>query len=352
MALKKAGRKLSGSGSQVTLRDVAAAAGVSPMTVSNLINARHHTMRPETRARVELAIQQLGYRPNLTGRSLRRSTRLAIGMIIVDDAPLYLADPFTTHIVAGLSNQLSAKGYGLQIQGLAASAFKVSPLMRDIRTDGNCVLLSGSVAQRRAIVEELLDLGQPLIVFQETFKFPGSDLCIIRQADRAGGRLVAEEALCRGARRPVMLVPHVTWPAIGERVAGAEDVIAAAPGNLQLRIVACGNADMVDTQAALGREIDANGFPDAVIAGNDQMGIAALKLLTSRGRRIPEDVTITGFNAFEFWQYTEPVLTSVRSPAYEIGARGAEEILKRLLVGHFERREIVFPVDLQPGGST
>ena len=105
---------------------------MSPMTVSNLINARHHTMRPETRARVEFAIQQLGYRPNLTGRNLRRSTRLAIGMIIVDDAPLYLADPFTTHIVAGLSNQLSTRGYGLQIQGLVASGFKVSPLMRDV----------------------------------------------------------------------------------------------------------------------------------------------------------------------------------------------------------------------------
>ena len=76
MALRKAGKKLAGPRVQVTLRDVAEAAGVSPMTVSNFINARHHTMRPETRSRIELAIQQLGYRPHATGRNLRRSTRL------------------------------------------------------------------------------------------------------------------------------------------------------------------------------------------------------------------------------------------------------------------------------------
>ena len=62
--------------------------------------------------------------------------------------------------------------------------------------------------------------------------------------------------------------------------------------------------------------------------------------------------TITGFNAFEFWQYTTPVLTTVRSPAYEMGARGADEILNRLTAGGFEQSEIVFPVELQPGGST
>ena len=81
---------------QVTLRDVAAAAGVSPMSVSNFINARHNTMRTETRTRIEAAINRLGYRPHAAARNLRLAQRLSIGMLIVDKAPLYLADPFTT----------------------------------------------------------------------------------------------------------------------------------------------------------------------------------------------------------------------------------------------------------------
>jgi LacI family transcriptional regulator len=129
-------------------------------------------------------------------------------------------------------------------------------------------------------------------------------------------------------------------------------VIAKGVNKPDLRVVVCGNADMADTQAALARDIEANGLPDAILAGNDQMGIAAMKLVTSRGRHVPKDIAITGFNAFDFWQYTTPVLTTVRSPAYEMGARGGEEILKRLSTGSFERREIVFPVSLQRGAST
>ena len=82
------------------------------------------------------------------------------------------------------------------------------------------------------------------------------------------------------------------------------------------------------------------------------MGISAMKLLAARGIKIPDQVIITGFNAFEFWQYTDPVLTTVHSPAYEIGARGGEEILKRLAQGSFAQADIVYPVELQRGDST
>ena len=120
----------------------------------------------------------------------------------------------------------------------------------------------------------------------------------------------------------------------------------------KLGIVPCGNADFRDTQAALEAEIAQNGVPDAILAGNDQMGIAAMKLIAARGLAVPGDVGITGFNAFEFWQYTEPVLTTIRSAAYEMGALGGEVLLERLTAGRFDRREIVFPVELQRGGST
>jgi LacI family transcriptional regulator len=336
----------------VTLRDVAIAAGVSPMSVSNFINARHGAMRPETRARIETEIARLGYRPHTVARNLRLSRRLSIDMVIVDDAPQYLADPFTTHVVAGLSNSLNRNGYGLQLQGLSAEAFRTSPLVRNIRADGICVLLSGSEKTRRDVLATLLRLGQPIVVFQETFRFRGADVCIIRQADREGSAMVAREALRRRARRVVMLVPEMTWPAISERVAGARDVVLGADPAPVFQIIPCGLADFRETQKALESDIDAHGYPDAILAGNDQMGIAALKLMGAHGRRVPEDVAITGFNAFEFWQFTNPMLTTVHSPAYEMGARGGEEILSRLEHGQFERHEIVYPVELQRGGST
>jgi LacI family transcriptional regulator len=347
------GRKTApGRPGTATIRDVALAAGVSAMTVSNLINERAGTMRAETRKRIEVEIKRLSYRPHSMARSLRLARQLFIGMIIIDEEPHYLADPFTTQIVAGLSNQLNSKGYGLLLQGLSAEAFHSSPLIRGIRTDAICIMLSGSDATRRRIVESLLALGQPLVVFQDTLRFPRADLCTIRQADRDGGRLVANHVLTLGARRLAMLVPEVHWPAIAERVTGVREAIRRSTAGARMRVVKCGDGEIGDTQAALNRDTAEHGLPDAIIAGNDQMGIAAMKLMASRRLKVPRDVAITGFNAFEFWQYTSPVLTTVRSPAYEMGARGGAEILKRLMDGRFERSEIVYPVQLQPGGST
>lgn len=336
----------------VTLRDVAKAAGVSPMSVSNYINARHGQMRPETRARIEAEIERLGYRPHVAARNLRLSKRLSIDMVIIDEAPHYLADPFTTQIVAGLSNRLNTEGYALQVQGMSAEVFRSSPTVRNIRTDAICLLLSGPEATRRDIVTTLLELGQPVVLFQDRIRSQAADLCIIRQADRDGGRMLTRELLRRGAKRLLMLVPSTIWPAIEERVAGVKDVVRKAGMGSRLRIVPCGSADFRDTQAALAAEIAASGAPDAILAGNDQMGIAAMKLIAARGLAVPGDVAITGFNAFEFWQYTEPVLTTIRSAAYEMGALGGDELLKRLTSGAFDRREIVFPVELQRGGST
>ena len=340
------------AGRPATIRDVAEAAGVSPMTVSNFLNERTGTMRPETRGRIEAAVARLGYRPHSMARSLRLAKQLSIGMIIIDEAPQYLADPFTTHVVAGLSNRLNSMGYGLLLQGLSEEAFRSSSLVRGIRTDAICVVLSGADPVRRGIVETLLALGQPLLVFQDMLRFPGADLCTIRQADREGGRLVGHEVLKLGARRLVALIPEVHWPAIAERVRGLRDAIRESGAEVSLRVVRCGDAELNDTRAALAAAIAQHGRPDAIVAGNDQMGIAAMKLMAEQGLAVPGDVAITGFNAFEFWQYTTPVLTTVRSPAYEMGGRGGGEILKRLTEGRFEHAEIVYPVALQPGSST
>ena len=230
--------------------------------------------------------------------------------------------------------------------------FRTSPVIRGIRTDAICIMMSGSDATRRSIVEALLALRQPLVVFQDTLRFREADLCTIRQADREGGRLVAEEVLKLGARRLTMLAPGIHWPAIAERAKGVKEAISKNVAEAQLRIVKCGDGELRDTQIALDKEIAEHGLPDAIVAGNDQMGIAAMKLMVARNLNVPRDVAITGFNAFEFAQYTSPVLTTVRSPAYEMGARGGVEILKRLNDGRFERSEIVYPVELQRGGST
>src|SRR3546814_1855135 len=92
--------------------------GSSDLTVSKVINQITMGVAPSTRERVEAAVRHLGYRPNRVGRGLRTLRRSIIGMAIVDPSPSFLADPFTTNLVAGLTNHLSSRGFGLLLHGV------------------------------------------------------------------------------------------------------------------------------------------------------------------------------------------------------------------------------------------
>ena len=135
---------------RITLREVAAAAGVSAMTVSNVLLGRLGRVSADTRARIEREINRLGYRPHSAARGLRTAEWRSIGMLVADDAPTFLAGGFMTNLVAGLSNYLSARDYALLLQGVSVNAFSDALLIKDIRTDGICSFLSGTDSFRRA----------------------------------------------------------------------------------------------------------------------------------------------------------------------------------------------------------
>jgi LacI family transcriptional regulator, galactose operon repressor len=336
---------------RTTIRDVADAAGVSLMTVSNVLNGRAGTSSAETSARVQRAVVRLGYRRQTAARGLRLAVHEAIGMIIIDTAPDFLTDPFTTQLVAGLSNEVNSRGHAILLQGMPPERLVDSPMVRNLRTDGLCVMLSGAPSVRRRCLNALVGLRQPIILFQETLGIAAPDVCVVRQDDFAGGLMLGETVLAKGARRLAMLVPERCWPAIGERVRGVRAAIRRGGRAATLRIVRAPEADMAATEAALRATIGSAGIPEAVLGGNDRMALAAARMLRAEGFSIPGDVMVTGFNGFSFWRHTEPLLTTVQSCAYELGVRGGREALARLGGDGFRSRDIVLPVALLPGAS-
>jgi LacI family transcriptional regulator len=335
-----------------TLREVARRARVSVMTVSNVVNGRHELMTAETRKRVESAISAVNYRRHESGRSLRLSQRFAIAMLIVDPSPAFLADPFITNVVAGLGNFLGERGYSLVLQGCSAERLDQALAIRNNGTDAHCLMLSGAPAVRRRCLDLVARSAQPLLVFQEAASDVGDDVCSIRQDDHGGAAQLTRHLIERGARDLAVLFPELPWPALEERERGVRSAIGPLGDQVNLVVISCGTGDYTDTQAALAQHADRAGLPDAILAGNDQIGIAALKWLRAFGKRVPKDIRITGFNAFEFWQFSDPILTTVRSPAYEMGKIGGAELLERLESGKFRQHEIVLPVTFQIGEST
>ncbi len=330
-----------------TLKEVAREAGVTPMTVSNVLNRRKGEVGEATRKRVQAAIDKLGYRPHAAALQLRSRNTLALGMFILDDVPQFLNDPFTTQVVAGLANIASERQYSLVLQGVRSDTLLDAPLLSRLQTDGVCAILSGSEEQRRTVTERLLSLNVPLVLLQEAAPVPG--VCCVRQDDEGGGRLIAEYLVKGGARDLLFLTPGEDWPAILHRFEGIRAVCDAA--GARLRVVRCGDESLVSTQQAVEEAIGAGPLPDAVVGGNDRMAMAAMAYLQERGLAVPRDIRVTGFNSFDVSTFAVPRLVTVRSDAYELGRRAGQELLAKIGDGAFSAEDIVLPVEFVPGES-
>lgn len=335
--------------SRSTLMEIAKAANVSATTVSNVVNGRLHLMSDDTRRRVEAIIQERNYRPNEGARNLRLSQRRTVGLIVIHESPSFLADPMITNIVAGISNYLGVNGYGLLLTGIRNAAIDGAQMLRRDQTDALCIIPSGSVAERRALYHLLRDTGQPILVFQDKAPDYLQDTLSIRQDDLGAGELIAERIIARGARKLAFLTPAQNWPAMASRQQGVRQV--AEHHGVPLDIIMSASESVPDTQTAIDRYVDRSGLPEAFVGGNDQMAIAALTWAQDRKLTVPGDVRVVGFNGFDFASYVRPVLTTVKSQAYEMGKQGATQLLRRFANGRFDTAELLFPVDLQAGDS-
>jgi LacI family transcriptional regulator len=349
----KQARPSGGKGSKrATLKDVAALAGVSPMTVSNVVNGRLSGYNHATRDKVLWAIRSTKYRPDVAARSLRTDKRMAVGMLVVQEERLFLADPYITNLLDGLCAGLNQHGYSMVLQGLAANEVPHAPLVRQLHTDGLCILMAGAYNPKSALAEALGSLGQPTVLFQQNYSDAKGDVCVLRQDDFEGGRMLSAHLIERGARSIVAVFPQLHWPAMKARIDGIRHSVDAAGQSVSLTVLTSIDETPVATEGALAGYLSGGDTFDAVIAGNDQMAIAAHRMLARRGKKIPDDVRVAGFNGFSFIDYLETRLTTVRSPAFQLGSLGAHHIIRRIETGAFETTSVVLPVDFVPGQTT
>lgn len=333
-----------------TLHTVAKRAGVSIATVSKVVNGVEYGIAKATSDKVQSAIEELGYRPNRAGRGLRTLRRSIIGMAIVDSSPTFLADPFITNLVAGLSNHLSDHGYGLLLHGIRPNQVKESFLVRESVVDGLCVLLSGSAMARRANMTLFSGLNQPMIVFQDKpnrLELP--DTCFVNQDDFGGALTIANHIIQKNITTAFIIIPSLIWPAVSRRIRALFDVLSK--DGVKIKIIRCSENSAEAVASSLSTHIDKLGLPDIIIGANDRLATSAIKLLNRLGLRIPKDVAVSGFNAFEQFGFLSTNLTSAHSPAYELGNLGGQLLLDRLNTGAFSETEYTLPVDFVPGST-
>jgi DNA-binding LacI/PurR family transcriptional regulator len=329
------------------MRDVAAQAGVSAQTVSNLVNGRTHLMTAATRERVSSAMAALGYHPNSAARGLRSARSHTLAFLVLDQDARFLADPMTDLVIAGIGDVARDRGYGVLIQAGRpdeASDALLTPLLEH-RADGAFLFLSGEPALRRWYVQRVIELGARAVVFERVGDAP--NITSLTAADRDGARRLAEHLLSRGHRRIAFVAARVPWPMIEQRRLGYRDALAAAAIEVDPALERFeGTWGTQLGPALVDQLLRLEPPPTAIMCGNDLLALGVLQELRRRGLRVPADVAVTGFNNFDFAEFVDPPLTTVRTPGYEMGRAGAQNLIDGLEGSGAVERHLEFPVEL------
>jgi LacI family transcriptional regulator len=317
------------------MMDVAREAGVSHITVSRVING-HPSVRPETRTRVEAAIQKLGYRRNSVARALKSGRSSTIGVVIVGSDLFELP-----RILLGVETAAKQAGYWVSLasrQGESTTADLMETLQR--LTDQSVEAIA-VVADRTAAAEALsgLSLGVPVAVMMSG-SVPNPDLSFVEVDQELGARLAVRHLLGLGHRNIAHLTGALRTFDARARVDGwqAELTAAGAQGALLEGDFSAESG----FRLADGLCDDDTGPPTAVFAGNDQMAMGALAAFAERGVRVPQDVSVVGFDDMKGAGYLVPALTTVRQDFAHVG-RSAIEQLVRMLGGEKAERQKIAP---------
>ncbi len=315
-----------------TIADVARRAGVSTATVSRVL-AGVGGARPETRARVLDAARELEFRPSLVARSLKRQATLTLGLIVTD-----IENPYFPQLVRAVEDAANAEGYAILLCNADEDPEREASyldVLVERRVDGMIVAASTIGTRQRAWLATA-----PLPVVLVNTNAPNVDLPSVTSDNHGGGRMAARHLLDHGHRRFGYLMPPPRNVDAPERLAGVRDELIAAgidPDGVGL-VLGTGAPTVAGGEAAMD-EILSSGSVDvgvgggrvtAVVAYNDLMAIGALRAIRRRDLRVPDDISIVGFDDVAFAAYAEPALTTIRQETAEMGRWAVATLTERL----------------------
>ncbi len=328
------------------IAEVAELAGVSIATVSRAL-ANPGRVNAKTRERVLEVVRRTGYTPNVAGRSLRAARSMMILLVVPN-----IITPFFSELHLGVDLAVAAHGFGLlvgNLQGGQDRQQRLIDLVFSGQADG-VLLLSDKML--RGTRHSLADSKVPTVAIGMP-QVP-DHMHEVLVEDREGAAAMARHLLELGHRR----FGYVTGPADNyvehERWAGFMGTLADAGISAQSVVRYPGDFHAPSGVEAGHRFLAARRRPTAVFAISDMMAIGFMHAVHGAGLRIPDDVSVAGFDGIEFADYCEPPLTTVRQPREAMG-REAAELLVRLIRGEQippEAQRQRLPVDLRPAAST
>ena len=302
----------------VTIREVAARAGVSVSTVSRVLNGRDaHHMRPETKARVLWAIKELEYTPVKAARSLRRQRTQVIGILLPD-----ISNPFFSLLARGVASVAFESGYSTLICDSDHSVDKESQYLDILLAEGVEGIVFVPVCRPdMKRIERLLRRGVKIVVADRRVE----GLPAVEADNRGGSRELTEYVLSLGHRRIAYIAGPKEVSTAQDRLVGFQEAMEEA--SLAPVAVRHGNFTY-ESGYELARAILEKEEVDVIMCGNDLMAIGAIRALEDSGLNVPKEIGVTGFDCVPLAELFKPRLTSVKVPCFEIGSTAAMKLLE------------------------
>lgn len=305
---------------RITAQDVAKLAGVSQSAVSRVFTPGA-SVAAATAAKVRAAAKTLGYRPNSLARAMITGKSRIIGLVVA-----YLDNQFYPVAIEKLSVALQAKGYHVLLFMASNTEGEMERLMEDLlayQVDG---IITASVAISNTVTRRCANAGIPLVMFNRGQ--PESGLSSITSANALGGRKVARFLVAGGHRR----IAHISgWQEAStgrDRARGLVEGLAEAGLEPHVMIDGMFNRDTAADAAC--RLMHAPAPPDAIFVGNDHMAFAVIDALRGMGLRVPEDVSIVGYDDVPMAAWGAYDLTTVRQPMMRMVDATVETLIAQI----------------------
>lgn len=325
------------------LEDVARRAKVSIATVSRVLN-NTGPVKNSTRARVQKAVRELKYHPNIHARTLAGGKSRSLGMIVSN-----LENPFFLDIFRALEADARRQGYEVVVANtdyLPRRLVSNVHLMIGRRVAGLAVIVS---EMEPSLMQELVESNLPIVFYD--VGTPARNISNIKVNYQKGIQKAAEYLYSLGHRRMAFVGHHTGLEPLLDRKVSFQDTMKRYAGEVEYSMVADQDGPAGGEQAT--RTLLGSGFkPTAIICVNDFMALGVLKALREQGLAVPRDVSVTGYDNISLSEYANPPLTTVNIPRERIGHLSFEALVSQHEDGPVQGREFLIDPELVIREST
>jgi len=315
-----------------TITDVARKAGVSVSTVSHVLNGTRR-VSPATARAVQAVIDSVGYKPNILARSLKAASSRSVGIAISS-----ISNPYFSDIICAIESECARLGMMVFLSDTEddpARELEVVIALHQRRVDG--IILAPSADPERRALAFLRGVRLPCVLVDRT---PDAEFDQVGVKNREAMRELVDHVAALGHNRIGYVGGHSGFETTLERIAGYRDCLLGRGLLVDEHLLVMGNATtdcaMVATKALLALRDP----PTALVGGNNLATIGIMKALRARGLRVPKDISVVGFDDFEWADCFEPRLTLVAQPCVEIGRQAAFLLMERIAAPEGARRTV------------